>query len=249
MVYLILLKLRPSEKWIGLKTFGKECMLTASTNRPKFNLGLFPLFGVDIKTCMSSRIIRPSPAFSLSELCSLFSLIRSLVADFGTTLVPLCTPHDSKTCAGDLSYLPAIFRIVGSVSGPDKWAFKATAGAGRPPRGECAVTWIPCAVRKAIRSCWGRYGCSSIWFIAGRMRGFDERRRLVLRREKLEIPIDFVWPVSTRSSIARQVDMKSLDPEISTSGYNIVNVFPEEMIVHFSINGRHTPPSGRFLVE
>lgn len=33
------------------------------------------------------------------------------------------------------------------------------------------------------------YGWSSIWFTAGLIRGFEARRRLVLRMEKLEMPI------------------------------------------------------------
>jgi len=64
------------------------------------------------------------------------------------------------------------------------------------PKGEYAVTCIPCVLQNSKRATWGRQGWDSIWFTAGMIRIFfsDSRRTWRVLMEKFDTPMDLALP-------------------------------------------------------
>lgn len=95
------------------------------------------------------------------------------------------------------------------------------------PRGLYAVTTMSWLFKKSLNFCCVKYGWHSIWLVTGLMRQLS-KMRLVWAALKFEMPMLFVKPKSTASSIAFHVSTKSAS---------------EKMIFPSSVFGKRSSPS------
>lgn len=121
----------------------------------------------------------------LSPDSPIFSTRRFSSLVFGMTAAPRWTAHDNITWAGDFPHSWAISMIyekktpfslckfpskrtvtwkprchhhtLWSDRGPGRDAFGFTAATGFPPKGWCAMIWIPSCPQNSRSLCWGRY--------------------------------------------------------------------------------------------
>lgn len=114
------------------------------------------------------------------------------------TLVPLCNPHISRTCAVDLPLASAIFLSV--------WSFAS--GLFVDPKQEYAVAWMPFSLQYSNSFGEGQFGCNSIWFTAGtvlQLGSLSNFSRFLM--PKFDTPISVVNLFSASQLHVRRRDM------------------------------------------